>query len=260
MIRATSMGVALVSLALASCVDPNDISEIKKNQKQILDKLDEVAKQRAAQPTPQQPQRPRGPDPSKAYSFDVGKSPVKGPNDAWVTIIEVSDFQCPFCGRVNPTLKEVQQKYGNDVRVVFKHNPLSFHPRAMPAAMAASCAQDQGKFWELHDKMFGNQQQLEDANLEAYAKEAGVDVGKWKSCVAGGAHKGAIENDQRTAMSLGANGTPAFFINGRFLSGAQPFPAFDALVGEELKKAQSSGMSKGEYYQKAVVEKGAKTI
>jgi protein-disulfide isomerase len=260
MFRATPVGVALVSLVLASCVDPNDINEIKKNEKLILEKLDEIAKQRAAQPMPQQQQRPKQPDPSKVYSFDIGKAAVKGPSDAWVTIVEVSDFQCPFCGRVNPTLKQIQEKYGNDVRFVFKHNPLSFHPRAMPAAVAAECAKEQGKFWEMHDKMFANQQQLEDANLEGYAKEIGVDVGKWKQCYTAAPNRGDIQNDQRTAMTLGANGTPAFFINGRFLSGAQPFPAFDALVGEELNKAKASGVAKNEYYQKAVVEKGLKTI
>ncbi len=259
MIRATHLGVALVSLTLAGCVDPNDINEIKKSQKDILTKLDEIAKQRPAGPQPQQPM-PKRPDPSKVYSFDVGKSAAKGASDAWVTIVEASDFQCPFCGRVVPTLKQVEDKYGNDVRVVFKHNPLSFHQRAMPAAIAAECAHEQGKFWEMHDKMFANQQQLEDANLESYAKEIGVDAGKWKQCFTGATPRGNIMNDQRAANLLGANGTPAFFINGRFLSGAQPIQAFEQLIDEELKKAKESGISKGEYYQKAVVEKGQKNV
>jgi protein-disulfide isomerase len=143
---------------------------------------------------------------------------------------------------------------------VFKHNPLSFHQRAMPAAIAAECAREQGKFWEMEDKIFANQRAIEDADLENYAKEVGVDVGRWKKCFTDGTPRQRIMQDQATAMRLGARGTPAFYINGRFLSGAQPFPAFDQLVGEELKKAQSSGVSKGEYYQKNVVEKGEKKV
>lgn len=254
------VGVAVVGLVFTGCVDPNDIKEIKKNQAQILEKLDEVAKKRpSAAPQPRRP-KPRRPDPSKVYSFDVGDSPIKGPKDAWVTIVEVSDFQCPFCNRVGPTLEQVREKYGDDVRFVFKHNPLSFHQRALPAALAAECAQDQGKFWEMHDKLFANQRQLDDANLEKLAKDVGLNVGQWKECYSSSKHKNSIAQDQRNAAMLGARGTPAFFINGRFLSGAQPFPAFDNLVSEELKKAKSSGISKAEYYQKAVVTKGAKKM
>jgi protein-disulfide isomerase len=130
----------------------------------------------------------------------------------------------------------------------------------MPSAVASVCAEEQGKFWEMHDKMFENQRALEDADLENYAKQIGLDINRWKKCYTEGTPKNRIMQEQATAMRLGARGTPAFFINGRFLSGAQPFPAFDALVGEELKKAQSSGLPKGEYYQKAVVEKGEKKV
>jgi protein-disulfide isomerase len=154
----------------------------------------------------------------------------------------------------------VQEKYGNDVRFVFKHNPLSFHQRAMPTAIASMCAGEQGKFWEMHDKMFENQRALEDADLENYAKAISIDMGRWKKCYSEQTPKNGIMKDQADSMRLGARGTPAFFINGRFLSGAQPFPAFDQLIGEELKKAQSSGIPKGEYYQKAVIEKGEKKV
>ena len=130
----------------------------------------------------------------------------------------------------------------------------------MPAAISAECAREQGKFWELHDKQFANQRALEDADLENYAKEVGVDVGRWKKCYTEKAPQQRIMQDQATAMRLGARGTPAFYINGRFLSGAQPFPAFEAIINEELKKAQSSGIPKAEYYQKAVVEKGEKKV
>lgn len=145
---------------------------------------------------------------------------------------------------------------------MFKHNPLSFHQRAMPAAIAAECARDQGedKFWKVHDSIFENQRALEDADLEKYASGAGVDMNKWKECVKSQKPKDRIMSDQRTAMTLGARGTPAFFINGRYMAGAQPFPSFDNLVSQELDKAKKSGIAKGDYYTKAVVEKGDKKL
>ena len=130
----------------------------------------------------------------------------------------------------------------------------------MPAANAVECAGEQGKFWEMHDKIFENNRALEDAQLESYAKAVGADVGRWKSCFSTNKYKAKIELDQRTSVSLGARGTPAFFVNGRFLSGAQPQPAFEALIDEELKKAKASGVARADYYKKQVVEKGQKSM
>jgi len=247
-----------IGLGLGACVTRSDIEDIRKDQKAILSKLDALQRGGGVAQQQQQPPRPRGPDPQKVYSFAIDDSPIKG-GDAWVTIVEVSDFQCPFCKRVTDTLKEIEQKYGNDVRFVFKQNPLPFHNRAMPSAMASACANEQGKFWKMHDTLFANQDKLEDANLEDYAKQIGVDVGRWKACVSSGKYKGQIESEMARAAQLGARGTPAFFINGRFLSGAQPFPAFQAIIDEELKKAKESGVAKREYYSKQVVEKGEKS-
>ncbi len=130
----------------------------------------------------------------------------------------------------------------------------------MPAAMASECAREQGKFWEMHDIIFANARALEDAQLEEYAKKVGLDVGRWKQCYTSNKYKERIEKDQQTAAQLGARGTPAFFINGRFLSGAQPFPNFARIIDEELEKAKKSGASKGSYYDKEVVEKGEKKL
>ena len=177
-----------------------------------------------------------------------------------MTLVEVSDFQCPFCKRVTPTLKQLEDKYGNDLRVVFKHNPLPFHNRSKPAALAAECAGEQGKFWPMHDNIFEGQPALEDANLESYAQKAGVNVNQWKSCYSSGKASSRIEADQALAGRMGARGTPAFFINGRFLSGAQPFENFDKLVSDELAKAKASGVSKGDYYVKAVEAQGQKQL
>ena len=130
----------------------------------------------------------------------------------------------------------------------------------MPAANASMCANEQGKFWEMHDVIFENMRALEDSNLADYAKKVGLDIGRFDACYKANKFKAQIQGDQRTAVALGARGTPAFFINGRYLSGAQPFPAFDALVQEELKKAKASGIAKAEYYNKAIVGKGQKKM
>ena len=201
----------------------------------------------------------RQPDPKAVYKVPVGKSAQKGPADALVTIVEFSEFQCPFCKRVNPTIKQIQDTYGKDVRFVFKHNPLPFHKDAMPAAELAMEAHEQGKFWEAHDKLFENQQALTRENLEKYAKELGLNMGKVKAALDSGKHKAAIEADQTLARGLGASGTPSFFINGRSLRGAQPFDAFKAVIDEELAKAKemvSKGTAKSALYEK-IIENGA---
>jgi protein-disulfide isomerase len=126
--------------------------------------------------------------------------------------------------------------------------------------MAAECAREQGKFWEMHDIIFENQRALEDPQLEEYAKKVGLDMGRWKSCYSSNKYKDRVEKDQQLAGQLGARGTPAFFINGRFLSGAQPFPNFARIIDEELEKAKNSGVPKGQYYDKQVVEKGEKKL
>lgn len=254
-----SLAIGATLALVSGCVSRADIDEIKATQKQIIEKLDK-APAMAARPMPPQ-QQPQGPDPQKVYAFPVGESATKGPADALVTIIEVSEFQCPYCARVLPTLNEVVAKYGKDVRIVFKHNALPFHKRAKPAALAAECAKDQGKFWEMHDKLFENQRALEDADLESYARGlAGLKFDAWKACYTANKHADAIDADQRLANQLGARGTPAFFINGRFLSGAQPFPAFQRIIDEELAKAKASGIAPKDYYATAVVERGEKRL
>ena len=154
----------------------------------------------------------------------------------------------------------MEKKYGKDIRRVVKHNPLGFHPNAMPAAIAVECAVEQGKGWDMKKALFDNNKALEKEKLPGYAKSVGMDMGRWQKCFDTDKHKKRIETDQRTAMSLGARGTPAFFVNGRFLSGAQPQTAFEALIDEELKKAKASGIARKDYYQKAVVEKGKKEL
>jgi protein-disulfide isomerase len=183
-----------------------------------------------------QPRR-RGPDPDKVYEVAVGKSPAKGPANAPVTIVEFSDFQCPYCSRVGPTLQKVLEDYPKDVRVVYKHYPLSFHKQALPAAKASAAAGRQGKFWEMHDLLFQNQRELNEAAFKGYAQELGLDVSQFEKDYASPAVAQEVEADMTLARSLGVTGTPGFFVNGRFLSGAQPYSAFKTKIDAELKES-----------------------
>ena len=164
--------------------------------------------------------------------------PVHGAKDALVTIFEVSDFQCPFCSRVGPTMKKVLEDYPNDVRIVWANQPLPFHDRAKPAATAAAAAHRQGKFWEMHDKLFANQKDLTDDNFQKWAKELGLDVAKFNADLKDAAIAKQLDRDVAVANALGARGTPAFFINGKLLSGAQPYEAFKKEIDEALAAAK----------------------
>jgi len=175
------------------------------------------------------------PDPSKRYTVEVGSAPIRGGKDAELTIVAFSDFQCPFCSRVNPTLAQINQAYGDKARVVFKHLPLRIHPDAPAAHAAAEAAGRQGKFWEMHDKIFANQRELSDAKYVEWARELGLDVARFEADRKSEATKQRVAQEEDEANRLGVSGTPAFFINGRFVSGAQPFEAFQRVIDEELK-------------------------
>jgi protein-disulfide isomerase len=163
--------------------------------------------------------------------------PSMGPDDAAVTIIEFSDFQCPYCQRVVPTLHQIMEKYPEQVRVVFRHLPLHrIHARAQAAAEASACADDQGKFWDYHDLVFENNRQLADEDLERYATEAGLEMDDYRQCVADRKFQQEVEADANTAQSLGLSGTPAFFVNGIPLTGALPLDQFVSVIDGELAR------------------------
>jgi len=160
--------------------------------------------------------------------------PSRGPENAKVTIVEFSDFQCPFCGRVHDTVEKVMESYPGKVRLVFRQFPLEFHPKAPKAAEAALCANEQGQFWQYHDVLFKNQTKLEEDDLKAHAASLGLDGNKFADCLATGRMKKTIEEDQAAGKKAGVTGTPAFFINGTPLSGAQPLEAFKEVIDQEL--------------------------
>ncbi|HPG25526.1 MAG: thioredoxin domain-containing protein [Spirochaetaceae bacterium] len=178
--------------------------------------------------------RPARPDAERKYEVEIGEAPVRGNPKAAVTVVEWSDFQCPFCNRVTPTLAQIQQEYGDRVRIAFKHMPLSIHPQAPAAHAAAEAAHRQGRFWEMHDLIFENQRDLSPETFEGYAEKLGLDLERFRRDVAAADVKKRLDEDMRQASALGITGTPAFFINGRYLSGAQPFANFKRLIDEVL--------------------------
>jgi len=164
----------------------------------------------------------------------AAEGPSKGPADARVTIIEFSDFQCPFCKRAEPIVAEVLERYPQDVRLVYRHLPLASHSRAAPAAAAAVCADGQGKFWQYHDTLFANNRQLGDDDLLRYATELGLEIDPFKECLASDETHTKVQADLEAARELGISGTPAFLVNGVLISGAKPASEFVKVIDAEL--------------------------
>jgi protein-disulfide isomerase len=203
-------------------------------------------------------------DTTTVFKVPVGQSPVLGSPNALVTIVEFSDFQCPYCSKVEPTIKALRDKYGDKVRFVWKNEPLPFHPRAEPAAEVALEARaekgDKG-FWDVHDRLFASQPKLEDADLEKVAQDAGLNLDKVKDAMKTHKYKAIIDGDADLGDDMQASGTPHFFVDGRRLVGAQPPEKFSTIIDEEIAKAQaliSKGTSPSQVYDQLIANgKGA---
>jgi protein-disulfide isomerase len=237
---------------------------------------------------PPKPSSPaHNPDDRTVWLIPVGTSAVRGKASAPVTIVEFSEFQCPFCGRVAPTLAEVLKIYGDKVRLVFKHNPLPFHAQAAPAAelvIEARAQRGDKGFWAAHDLLFhkeckgnpdvtdrkscedsgamwvDNQQALKEPDLLAHARTLGLDAARVSAAISGKKHQAVIDADQDLSDDAQANGTPHFFINGRRLVGAQPLDKFKAVIDEELAKAEAlikGGVPAARVYER--IQAGAKS-
>ena len=201
-------------------------------------------------PPPRKPRKPMAP----AHVPLADHSPSRGPAPAKVTVVEFSDFQCPYCARGAKTVGELLDEH-DEVRLVMRHNPLPFHPQAKPAAhaMQAALRQDAAKAWALHDLMFGNRKALSEADLQGYAKKVGLDVAAFDQVRASEAVQKEVAADQALAMKVGARGTPTFFINGVPVRGAQPLDKFTEIVDAELAavgKLLSQGTTLAEIYEK----------
>ncbi len=160
---------------------------------------------------------------------------VRGNADAPVTVIEFSDFECPYCARVQSTIKSVEKTYGDKVRLVFRHYPLPFHKKAPKASEAAQCAADQGRFWEYHDALFEDQDDFSVPHLKKLAVGLKLDIGQFNKCLNGNRHADRVAADLAEGRRLGISGTPTFFINGIKLVGAVPLRQFQKTIDAELK-------------------------
>ncbi len=169
---------------------------------------------------------------------DIGQNDparIEGNPSAPITIVEFGDFQCPFCGRVEPTLMALLKKYNGKVKLAFRDFPLStIHTYAEIAAEASRCAEAQGRFWPMHDAIYADQSKLTEDDLVATAGRLGLNVDSFTACLKAGTYKAAIQQDEADGARAGVTGTPSFFINGRFLSGALPEPQFEAIINSEL--------------------------
>jgi protein-disulfide isomerase len=271
----------LAALTVTACKPDNKDLEAKIDN--LTKKVDELAKNgiRGAAPGAAVPQRAPRPEPDRAktYSVPVDGDPFDGPADAKVTLVKAYDYACPYCERVRDTMDELRKKYGNDLRIVYKQ--FVVHPQVATAGALAFCAAaKQGKAHEmdvaLWEKGFKNHQFDKDAVGEGgtsqkcweseagcpvvlgFAKDLGLDETKMKADMK--TCQQQIQKDMRELQTLGVGATPSFFINGRFMSGAMPIDNFTALIDEELKKANQSGIPAAQYYQKAVIERGQKTL
>jgi protein-disulfide isomerase len=231
-----TIALLAVTGVLAGCgPNPADVEEIKKGQKEILAKLEtlekSVAQVKAAPPAAARPQI----DPNKVYSLGVGESPTKGPKDAKVTIVEFSDYQCPFCGQAEPLVDQVLAAYPKDVQRVYKQFPLtSIHPNALPASKAAVAAGKQGKFWEMHAKLFANQRELSPDNYKKWAEELKLDVPRFEKDMNSPEVQAQVEKEMSEARTAEVTGTPTIFVNGKRLQ-QRSFDGFKAAIDAALQ-------------------------
>jgi len=229
-----------IGVGAAACGRNQDLTELRDQQRQILAKLnalEEKLDRAGARPAP--PPRASGPDPGRAYSLPVGNSPIKGPADAPITIVEFSDYQCPFCGRTEPLVHQALAAYPTQAKLVYKHMPLvSIHPQALPAALAATAAKNQGKFWEMHEKLFANQKDLGPEQIRQYAHDIGLDMTKFEADLQSDQVKAAVQEDVQLAQRVGVRGTPTIFVNGKILQN-RSLDGFKQIIDPALKEAAS---------------------
>lgn len=243
-INGTNVRGAQPMAAFATAIDA-ELAAMKALVDDGKSKADALAERIAANatPAPAQEARPQArpvPDPNDVLYVPVEQSPFTGKENALVTIVTFSEFQCPFCNRIRPTFQRLQETFGDDLRVVYKHNPLDFHPRAEPAARASIAAQNQGKFWEYHDLLFDNMSDLSDAAFERHAEALGLNMETFKADMAAPETAQRVAADVALGRRVAAQGTPHSFVNGRRVRGAQPFEAFETIVREELEKAKEA--------------------
>jgi protein-disulfide isomerase len=228
----------LIGVAVLIAIAGENLYETRRQRAELNDRLTQLVTAIHSRPAnPAAPARLSGPDPDKVYTVNTEGAPFEGPKSAAITIVEFSDFQCPFCARVDPTVKQLQDVYKDEVQIVWKHYPLTrIHQNAMEAAVAAEAAHSQGKFWQFHDKLLASQSRLSPDQIRQYANELGLDTAKFEADLTSPEIRKRISDDMSEAQRLGVAGTPAFFVNGHFLSGAQPLAGFAKVINSELQR------------------------
>lgn len=233
--------LAVASLALGG-LSFYKVSKSELNDKDFSVKVEKGIEDYIAKKQAEQAGGPAAP--TEPVEVSLGNAAIKGDKNAPVTMLEFSDFECPFCGRffLN-TMPQIVSEYidKGKVKLAFRHFPLGFHANAKPAAMATECAREQGgdeMFYKFHDKIFTDQQSLSVDNLKKWAGELGLKTAKFNDCLDTKKYEKQVDADLADGQSFGVSGTPAFFINGRLISGAQPFAAFKTVIDEELAKAK----------------------
>ena len=235
----------LVSMGILACqpATKQDMDALREQQAEILKKLTALEEKVG----PAQPTR-RGPPPEdydRVYDIAIGNAPVLGNPDAPITLVEYSDFECPFCAQAAPNVKALQAKYPDRLRVVYKHFPLPFHPAARPSALASLAAQDQGKFWEFHDVIFDATEKREleasDEKLGEYAAKAGLDVERFKRDLAEkkAEYEKSIDADYAQGQRVQVRGTPTLYINGKKVR-TRTLAAMSAMVDAALAEIDQS--------------------
>ncbi len=206
-------------------------------------------------------EREKPPEDTATWKVPIDSDdPVRGKSDALVTLVVFSEFQCPFCKKIEPTISKVMEKYGDDVRVVWKDNPLPFHPRAVPASVLARVALKQkgvAGFWQAHDALFESQPKLDDADLEAIAGKVGIPWGAVKAAIDDKRFQAKFDANIELGQDLNARGTPHFFANGVRIQGAQPFEKFQEIIDAQLAKAKAlvaKGVPRAKVYEEIMKE------
>jgi protein-disulfide isomerase len=194
-------------------------------------------------------------DDAPVIKVPIGTSPARGPADAWVTLVEFGDFECPFCGEEEPVVEALLAMYPADLRLVWKNFPLtSIHPYAQGAAVAAECADEQSLFWPMHDLLYANQSALTATDLANYAGEVpGLDVTTWQACLTTPAPAQVIANDEALGGTVGVNGTPTFFVNGEIVVGAVPQATLQGVIETKRAEAEASGVPRAQYYDTVIL-------
>ncbi|MDO9027420.1 MAG: thioredoxin domain-containing protein, partial [Candidatus Roizmanbacteria bacterium] len=206
------------------------LNEIQKTQKEILSRISDLEK-KAGAPVQQRPAM----DPNMVHKIPVANSQVKGNKDAPVTIVEFSDFQCPYCSQLQPTLRDVLKAYPKEVKLVFKQYPLSFHAQAKNAAKASLAAAEQGKFWEMHDIIFENFNKLSEDKFKEFAAQLGLNVEKFNADYSSAKYDKEIQEDISLGNNVGVTGTPTLFLNGKRVM-KRSLEDFKEAINSELAK------------------------